>query len=93
MYPLICRSRVNKNPEEIEVMQTAIQASAEGHIEMMRKCKPGLRESQLMCYYRDQGLFRYNVRIKAYPDIIASGKNAAVLHYEINNKIILNFKF
>ena len=69
-------------------MRIAAEASSEGHVEMMKKCKPGLRESQLMGYLRDQGLIGYNVKFKAYPDIIASGPNAAILHYEINNRII-----
>ena len=85
---MIYNSRICKTPEELDVMKHSIRAAAEGHIELMHKCKPGMRESQLMAYYRHHGLFTYNVKDKAYPDIIASGKNAAVLHYDKNDKII-----
>ncbi|MDR3548929.1 MAG: M24 family metallopeptidase [Candidatus Pacebacteria bacterium] len=69
-------------------MKSAVEATSEGHIEMMRKCKPGMREAHLMGFLRDQGLIGYNVKFKAYPDIVASGKNASVLHYETNNRVI-----
>jgi len=65
-----------------------MQATAEGHIEMMKKCKPGMRESQLACHLRHLALFKYNIRFAAFPDIIGSGKNSAILHYEKNSKII-----
>lgn len=77
-----------KSEEEQDVIKSAVEASAASHIEMMRKCKPGQRESILMGVFRDHGLFNYNVKFKAYPDIVASGRNAAVLHYEINDRIM-----
>jgi len=88
LYGAICRSRVIKNEAEIEIMKIAAKASSEGHIEMMRKCKVGLHEGQLMRYYRDYGLFAYNSSIKPYQDIIASGPNATILHYTQNDRQI-----
>jgi len=69
-------------------MKIAMETSSEGHVEMMRKCKPGMRESQLQCIQNDYELLHYNVKNKAYPDIVASGPNSGILHYEINNRII-----
>ena len=69
-------------------MKESIKAAVIGHLEMMKHCKPGLRESQLMSYLRHNSLFDFNVRFKAYPDIIGSGKNSSILHYEKNDKII-----
>jgi Xaa-Pro aminopeptidase len=69
-------------------MKASIQAAAEGHMEMMKRCKPGMRESQLACYLRELALVKYNIKVEAYPDIIGSGKNSGILHYEKNSKII-----
>eukprot|EP00826_Nyctotherus_ovalis_P004198 TRINITY_DN10887_c0_g1_i4.p1 TRINITY_DN10887_c0_g1~~TRINITY_DN10887_c0_g1_i4.p1 ORF type:complete len:227 (+),score=34.92 TRINITY_DN10887_c0_g1_i4:788-1468(+) len=77
-----------KSEEEVEVMKIAAEASAEGHIRMMRKCRAGLLELHLMGHFRDYGLFAYNSKIKPYPDIVASGPNAAFMHYDKNQREI-----
>jgi Xaa-Pro aminopeptidase len=69
-------------------MRAAIEATAAGHVEMMRKCKPGMREAQLMGWFNFFGRLHYNCAFSAYPAIVASGPNAATLHYEANNRMI-----
>lgn len=44
MYDIICESRVIKSEEEIKVMREASRITCEGHIEVLRKIKPGMRE-------------------------------------------------
>ena len=77
-----------KNKEEIDIMKTASEASSKGHLEMMKKCKIGIPEYYLMGYFLDYGLFVYNAKFSPYPEIVASGRNGAILHYEEGNKII-----
>ncbi len=88
MYPIVYSCRVKKSAAELDVMRTAIEAAVEGHIEMMRRCRPGIRESHLMAHFRHCGLFNYNVKFKPYPDIVASGPNAATMHYDTDDRII-----
>ena len=55
----------------------------------MKKCKPGLNEFDLeneICYT----FGNHNARYNSYPPIVASGKNACILHYTSNNDVIKN---
>jgi len=88
LYSIIVGSRTTKTQDELDVMKESTKISVAGHIEMMRKSKPKIRESELMCHFRHHSLYNYNIKFKAYPDIVASGRNASVLHYVTNDKII-----
>ena len=88
LHPILVECRVHKNEEELKVMRASCKAAAESHAEVMKACKPGIRESFLMSKMRAVGLERYNVRFKPYGDIIASGVNASTLHYVSCNDII-----
>ena len=75
--------RLFKTEEEIELMQRAADIAAEGHIEAMKKARPGMME------YEIEALVEYIFRKQgasgpAYNSIVGSGANATVLHY-INN--------
>lgn len=93
VHPILTDCRVHKSEEEIEVIRIAAQAAAEGHIEVMRHCKPGIMESYLVAKMVAQGMENYNVRFRPYGDIMASGVNAATLHYVSNDKIIKENEF
>jgi Xaa-Pro aminopeptidase len=75
--------RLFKSPAEIKLMRKAAEISADAHIKAMQSCKPGLFEYQveaeIVHHFLLQGL-----RSVAYPSIVASGKNACVLHYTEN---------
>jgi len=88
MHHILTECRVFKSEEEIEVLRVSCQAAAEGHVEVMKSCKPGQRESYLVSKMRAQGMADYNVKFRPYGDIMASGTNSATLHYVDNNKII-----
>ena len=74
-------------------MRVSCQAAAEGHVHVMKCCKPGVLESYLASKMRAQGREEYNCSMMPYEDILASGVNAATLHYVINNKIIEDNEF
>ena len=80
---MIHEARLKKRPEELDAMRRAIAISAEAHKAAMRKARGGMREWQI------EATVDYTFRSRgaagpSYPSIIASGPNAATLHY-INN--------
>jgi Xaa-Pro aminopeptidase len=82
---IIHDARLRKGPEEIEAMRRAIAISAEAHRRAMRKARGGMMEWEI------EALVDYTFRSQgatgpSYPSIIASGPNAAVLHYTNNNR-------
>jgi Xaa-Pro aminopeptidase len=84
---IIHEMRLFKSAEEIEFMQRAADIASEGHIEAMKKARPGMKE------YEIEALIEYTFRkngasAPAYTSIVGSGANATVLHY-INNDATL----
>ena len=80
---LIHEARLKKEPAELEAMRRAMAISADAHKRAMMKARGGMREWQIEAEvdyaFRSQGATG-----PSYPSIIASGPNAATLHY-INN--------
>jgi len=80
---LIHEERLHKRPEELTAMRDAIAISAEAHQAAMCTARGGMIEWQV------EATVDYTFRSRgaagpSYPSIIASGPNAATLHY-INN--------
>jgi Xaa-Pro aminopeptidase len=80
---LVHEERLRKHPEELAAMRDAIAISAEAHKAAMRTARGGMMEWQV------EATVDYTFRSRgaagpSYPSIIASGPNAATLHY-INN--------
>lgn len=83
---LLAELRLVKTPEELAVMRTGAQISAEAHVEAMRAVRPGAHE------YEIQALVEYTFRRRgawgwAYPSIVAGGANACILHYVKNDDV------
>lgn len=76
--------RIRKSSEEIENMRTANSISREGHVAAMRGVRPGQFEYQAQALLEKEFLAGGAIH-NAYPSIVASGKNAAILHYHDNN--------
>ena len=74
-----------KEPEELELMQHACNITKKGFERLLHFTKPGVWEYEL-----EAELIHEFIRNKsqgfAYTPIIASGKNACVLHYIENNQ-------
>jgi Xaa-Pro dipeptidase len=80
-------ARAVKSDKELAMMQYAADVSSEAHITLMKQCRPGLHEYQLESVFN--GLTSYwGLRHSAYPAIVGSGLNSAILHYSANNKLI-----
>src|ERR1700683_1131682 len=80
---IIHEARLKKEPAELDAMRRAMAISADAHKRAMLKARGGMREWQIEAEvdytFRSQGAAG-----PSYPSIIASGPNAATLHY-INN--------
>lgn len=79
-YPIITRLRMIKSPKEVDAIRTAIKATAYGLQQIRKHLKPNLYEHQI------EALFQYSIKEYgnhglAFDTIIASGKNAVILHY------------
>jgi len=82
---ILHEARLHKRPEELETMKRAIAISAAAHAAAMRNARGGMMEWEI------EALVDYNFRRRgaagpSYPSIIASGPNAATLHYTHNNR-------
>lgn len=76
--------RVRKSPEEIRLLQKANDISYHGHVAAMKNIKPQRFEYEAQSHLENE--FRKAGAIhNAYPSIVASGQNAAILHYHDNN--------
>lgn len=79
--------RLHKDEHEITLMQKAADISLQAHQMAMQFTKPGLAEYEVTSIF-DANFRQHNVQ-HAYTPIVASGKNACILHY-INNDQVLN---
>lgn len=76
--------RAVKSHEEIKRLKFANVISGRGHISAMLAARPGMYEYELQALF--EGECRASgLRHQAYPSIVATGKNSAVLHYERND--------
>ena len=76
----LAQLRFQKTPGEIELMKQAATIAASGHIEAMKKCRPGMYEYEIQSFV-EQKFREGGAQFNAYDSIIGSGKNSAILHY------------
>ena len=74
-----------KTPEELALLQKAIDISCMAHIETIKAGHPGISEREL------QGVQefihrKYGSEAEGYPPIVGSGENTCILHYEENSR-------
>jgi len=83
--PEIAKLRMDKSPEELALMQHAVDATIAAHRTAWKRAAPGLYEYQIAAtmeaVYFDQGCER-----SAYAPIVGSGPNATILHYSRNSR-------
>jgi Xaa-Pro aminopeptidase len=83
--PQIAKLRMDKSPEELDLLQRAIDVTLAAHRAAWKRAAPGLYEYQIAttmeAVYFDQGCER-----SAYAPIVGSGPNATVLHYSRNSR-------
>lgn len=72
--------RVVKEPRELAVMAKAMDATRAGHLAAMKAVRPGMTERQLKFILENAFVAAGGTGL-AYGSIVASGRNAASLHY------------
>ncbi|MBF0198040.1 MAG: aminopeptidase P family protein [Planctomycetes bacterium] len=78
------RLRQYKQEGEIELMKRAANVTSSAHKELMKKLKPGMHEYELQAIFESH--LTNEQMCHSFAPIVASGKNASVLHYEKNNQ-------
>ncbi|MFQ5771540.1 MAG: aminopeptidase P N-terminal domain-containing protein [bacterium] len=82
---IIYRQRQIKSPQELQLMQKAIDMTCEAQIEAMRSAKPGMYEYQIEAVI--EFIFKKNgAEYAAFPTIVGSGPNSTILHYWQNRR-------
>jgi Xaa-Pro aminopeptidase len=76
--------RLYKSRHELELMRAAARISARAHLRVMRFCRPGVTEYQVMAELLHE--FRRHNADTAYAPIVGGGANSCVLHYRDNNQ-------
>lgn len=85
LHSLMGRLREVKLPEELVLMQKAIDISIKGFKDLARKLQPGMRE------YQAQAIVEFHAKHEGcaymgYPSICGGGSNACILHYTTNRR-------
>lgn len=78
-----------KSPAELEKIRRAVAISAEAHNTVRELVRPGVYEYEIQAAI--ENIFRRAGAMgPAYPSIVATGKNACILHYVENNQRLEN---
>jgi Xaa-Pro aminopeptidase len=84
LAPLLRRLRAVKDPAEVDLIRQAVAITRDGLDRVMRILRPGVMEYELEAELTAE-FIRHRGGM-AYEPIIASGKNACVLHYHANDQ-------
>lgn len=87
-YNLTFEIRIKKTLYEIQIIQEIMKITKEAHINVWENTKPNLKEYELESIILQT--FKKNNAKPAYPNIVASGPNACILHYTKNSRTIKN---
>ncbi len=86
LAPVLVNMRLRKTPEELEIIKYSIELTKQAFLHILGFVRPGVYEYEVEAEIMYQW-WKKGVRNVAYQPIIASGKNACVLHYIYNNNV------
>lgn len=81
---ILMRARMVKFPEEVEAIKNAASVTAHAIEKMLGEMKPGNNENDMAARFLYEGNKQHGDLM--FDTILASGKNATVLHYIENNQ-------
>ena len=84
LHPLLMQLRMIKEPEEVQAISHAISITHSTFSDLMAHVRPGVWEYQLEAEIIGS-FIRKGAAGHAYDPIVASGKNALILHYVKNS--------
>ena len=90
IYMVLCDTRRVKNEREKKLLKYIAKISNEAHLALMKYMAVGLNERDTENFFLQYLRDKYYTRFMAYECICASGKNAATLHYILNNRDMEN---
>ena len=76
--------RLYKSRVEIGLMREAARIAAGAHVRAMRRCRPGLKEYEVMAEIIHE--FRRHNADTSYHPIVGGGANSCILHYRDNDQ-------
>lgn len=79
--------RLIKGPEELALLQRAIENTCEAERQAMRFCRPGMREYELQAVIEYCFTALGSPRV-GFDSIVGSGRNSVILHYMSNRDAI-----
>lgn len=86
LAPILYRLRAEKSKHEIDLLQTACDITRKGFERVLTFLQPGVLEYEVEAEFLHE-FVRNGSRGFAYEPIVASGKNACVLHYLTNDQV------
>ncbi|MFO1031638.1 MAG: aminopeptidase P N-terminal domain-containing protein [Planctomycetota bacterium] len=86
---VLAAHRLVKDQSERAALQRAAEVSAAGHVAAMRATRAGLHEYEVQAVLEAE-FRRAGSPRNGYPSIVASGRNACVLHYHDNDRRMQN---
>lgn len=84
---LISEARRTKDPDEIALMRSAVDATEPGHLAGIRLARAGMSERDLQIEIEAE-FFRAGSERTAYGSIVGSGPNASILHFAPSGRIL-----
>lgn len=87
LAPILWECRLQKEPEEIELIQKACAITRDSFYEVIKHIKPGMYEYEIEAIITNHFISK-GAKGHAYEPIIAGGKNACYLHYVKNCDIL-----
>ena len=84
LMPALNASRMIKDHDEIDLIRKAIKVSSLAHRKVMHHITSMKHEAEVCGLFMDIYI-AHGAKWQAYPPIVASGANAAILHYTENN--------
>ncbi len=82
--PILSHIRRTKEMDEIAALVSAAGATILGHKAAAGSIAPGMHEAEIQA--NAEYLMTVSTARRAFPSIIASGKNSTILHYTANNQ-------
>lgn len=84
-YAAMASLREIKSPEELKLLQKAIDITCDAHIDLMKSLDSTMTE------YQAQALVEFGFKFNGseyvgYPSIVGAGENSCILHYITNRK-------
>ncbi|MDA3779961.1 MAG: aminopeptidase P family protein [Bacteroidales bacterium] len=86
LTPISASLRIKKEQEEIALMQQACDITGKAFSRILAFVKPSVMEYEIEAEISGE-FIRNRANGNAFPSIVASGKNACILHYINNNNI------